>query len=286
MAVAGYVMGGGGQNVDYLMRATDPIDLERRRSLVDAATTARTKTMRGYGEAQRATSDELQRAVRTSDETTRAFEQIDAQVKATEAEIARLEAEVDNRRQLLDLVTAAAPVGSTDIPRLVLDAYRKAAAALSRRTPTCRVEWTALAAIGRIESNHGRYRGAQLALNGDVYPRIVGIPLDGTRSALIRDTDLGLLDGDLEFDRAVGPMQFIPSTWKRINEDGNGDDIRDPNNSYDAALGAAAYLCRANPAGNLDTDEGLRPAVFSYNHSDAYVEAVIAGKHAFELLQL
>jgi membrane-bound lytic murein transglycosylase B len=108
-----------------------------------------------------------------------------------------------------------------------------------------------------------------------VYPRILGIRLDGTRSALVPDTDGGLLDTDTEFDRAVGPMQFIPSTWVRIAEDGNGDGVRDPNNIYDAALGTAAYLCRAVPSGGLDLEENLRPAIFSYNHSDAYVDAVL-----------
>jgi membrane-bound lytic murein transglycosylase B len=76
-------------------------------------------------------------------------------------------------------------------------------------------------------------------------------------------------------------MQFIPSTWARINEDGNGDRTSDPNNIYDAALGTAAYLCRAVPAGGLDADEGLRPAFFSYNHSNAYVEHVLGWHHTY-----
>jgi membrane-bound lytic murein transglycosylase B len=179
------------------------------------------------------------------------------------------------------LVAAAASVGDSDIPRLFLDSYRRAAAALTKRSPQCRVDWPAIAAIGKIESNHGRYRGAQLALNGDVYPRILGIPLDGTRTALIRDTDLGVLDLDVAYDRAVGPMQFIPSTWKRIDEDGDRDGVRDPNNAYDSALGTAAYLCRAVPAGGLDVDEALKVAFFSYNHSDAYVTTVLEWTHRY-----
>jgi membrane-bound lytic murein transglycosylase B len=206
---------------------------------------------------------------------------IEAELTSANAVSSLLAFDVEEKRQLLDSATAAAPVDGTDIPRLFLDAYRRAAATMARRAPNCRVGWAAIAGIGKIESNHGRYRGAQFALNGDVFPRILGIPLDGTRSALITDTDGGLLDTDIEFDRAVGPMQFIPSTWSRIDEDGNGDGIRDPNNIYDAALGTAAYLCRAVPAGGLDTDDGLRPAIFSYNHSDAYVEAVLGWVHTY-----
>ena len=146
------------------------------------------------------------------------------------------------------------------------------------------MSWTVVAAIGRAESNHGRYRGARLALNGDIHPRIVGIPLDGTRSRLIVDTDKGQLDGDTSFDRAVGPMQFIPSTWKRIAQDGNGDRALDANNAYDAALGAAAYLCRAVPQGGLDKEDALRRAVFSYNHSAAYVDRVLASMRLFDAM--
>ncbi|MEA3076313.1 MAG: hypothetical protein QOF60_1221 [Actinomycetota bacterium] len=282
MAVAGYVRGGDSQPVDYLLRATDPADLERRRALVASATRARSDNLHDYEVAQAAASDELQRAVAELEGAARNVERAKAELNDAAVAVMQRQAEVDHRSQLLDLVTAAAPVGASDIPRLFLDAYRQAAAGANKRAPQCRVQWQAVAGIGRIESNHGRYRGAQLALNGDVYPRIVGIPLDGTRTALVKDTDQGALDGDTVFDRAVGPMQFIPSTWKRIDTDGNGDGVRDPNNAYDAALGTANYLCRAVPAGGLDTDDALRIAFFSYNHSDAYVEAALTGTHLFQ----
>src|SRR5687767_9098537 len=61
--------------------------------------------------------------------------------------------------------------------------------------------------------------------------------------ASIVDTDGGVLDGDARWDRAVGPMRFIPSTWQLVGRDGNGDGIADPFSIDDAALSAAAYLC-------------------------------------------
>ncbi len=281
MAVAGYVHGGNTQPVNFILRAKDPLDLARRRTIIRTATEARSSAVIKFSNARRQTSDHLEAAVAVFEEARVAFAGFEAEVNSAAYIRGLVEAEVAEKRQLLDHATAATTVGTTDIPRLFFDAYRKAAATLAKRAPHCRVGWTAIAAIGRIEANHGRYRGAQFALNGDVYPRILGIPLDGTRSALIRDTDQGLLDSDLEFDRAVGPMQFIPSTWARINEDGNNDRVSDPNNAYDAALGTAAYLCRAVPSGGLDLDENLRPAFFSYNHSDAYVEKVLEQAHLY-----
>lgn len=276
MSIAGYMRGGDTQPVDYLLRAKDPVDLERRRTIVETATEARNAAVEGYAVAQRGSSGRLEAAVKAVEEAQASFDIAAAELDSAAAIAGILAFEVEEKRQLLDHANASALVGTTDVPRLFYDAYRSAAAALAKKAPNCRVPWTAIAAIGKVESNHGRYRGSQFALNGDVYPRILGIPLDGTRSALIRDTDLGVMDTDLEFDRAVGPMQFIPSTWIRINTDGNGDGVSDPNNVYDAALGTAAYLCRAVPSGGLDTDEGLRPAFFSYNRSDAYVEKVLA----------
>jgi membrane-bound lytic murein transglycosylase B len=275
MAIAGYVRGGDTQPVDFLLQATDPIDLERRRTIVEVATEARHRAIHTYAAAQRGTSTKLEQAVAAVDEAQAAYDVVAAELDEASAIANLLAFQVEEKRNLLDYATASALVGTTDIPRLVYDAYRSAAVALAQRAPQCRVPWTAIAAIGKIESNHGRYAGSLFALNGDIYPRILGIRLDGTRSALIADTDGGLLDTDTEFDRAVGPMQFIPSTWVRIAEDGNGDGVRDPNNIYDAALGTAAYLCRAVPSGGLDLDENLRPAIFSYNHSDAYVDAVL-----------
>ena len=102
-----------------------------------------------------------------------------------------------------------------------------------------------LAGIGRIESNHGLFGGSvtRFSAAGTVSPRITGPPLDGNGVASIADSDGGRWDGDVTWDRAVGPMQFIPTTWRSLGRDGNGDRIADPNNLFDAAVSAAGYLC-------------------------------------------
>jgi hypothetical protein len=119
--------------------------------------------------------------------------------------------------------------------------------------------------------------------DGTVSVAGVGIRLDGSRGTrAIRDTDRGRLDGDAEFDRAIGPMQFIPGTWRRWGRDGSGDGIADPQNMYDAALAAAAYLCSG--PGGLDTDEGLFPALMRYNRDPVYMPTVLGYANAYRAL--
>lgn len=163
---------------------------------------------------------------------------------------------------------------SDDIPRVALRAYRQASA---QRCPD--LPWSVLAGIGRIESRHGTWGGARPDRRGTVTPPIIGIRLDGTRdTARIPDTDGGRLDGDRRFDRAVGPMQFIPSTWRRYAIDANGDGVADPHNLHDAAHTAAAYLCAA---GAEDRD-GLPGALLAYNRSHPYVDAVLAAAAEYD----
>ncbi|MEP6852579.1 MAG: lytic transglycosylase domain-containing protein [bacterium] len=170
---------------------------------------------------------------------------------------------------------SAAPVvtglAADGIPSVALAAYRRAAAA---QPASCAIPWPLLAAIGRVESDHGRFGSALLRSDGTSTEPIIGIPLDGHGTALIRDTDGGRLDGDRSLDRAVGPMQFIPSTWALYGTDGNGDSVVDPFNIYDSAAAAARYLCAAG--GDLSTAVGQRRAVLAYNDSDAYLASVLA----------
>ena len=136
---------------------------------------------------------------------------------------------------------AGRTTGPTGVPTRALIAYGTAERAQRAATPDCRLSWATLAAIGRVESNHGRLGGAVLDADGVARPRIVGVPLDGSPGvAEVPDTDGGRLDGDPVHDRAVGPMQFLPATWARYGADGDGDGVRDPHDLDDAAAAAAA----------------------------------------------
>ncbi|WP_103532886.1 lytic murein transglycosylase [Streptomyces sp. SM11] len=158
------------------------------------------------------------------------------------------------------------------IPATVLAAYRKAESAVGRSDPGCGLPWQLLAAIGKVES--GQASGGRVDARGTTLTPILGPALDGNGFALIRDTDNGAYDGDRAYDRAVGPMQFIPSTWAAWGADANGDGRRDPNNIYDAALAAGHYLC-AGPR-DLTRRADLDRAILSYNRSDTYLRTVLS----------
>jgi membrane-bound lytic murein transglycosylase B len=162
------------------------------------------------------------------------------------------------------------------IPRVAYEAYLTAAAESPEVTKGCRVDWTVLAALGKVESDHGRVNGGRrLAADGTVTPAIIGPPLDGTSGTqAIEDTDDGTLDGDTRWDHAVGPMQFIPTTWRELGRDANHDGVKDPNNLYDAALTAAAHLCLREP-GDYAKRAELRRALIAYNQSERYADEVL-----------
>jgi membrane-bound lytic murein transglycosylase B len=170
-------------------------------------------------------------------------------------------------------------LAANGIPNVVLNAYRVAAARMASAKPSCGIDWSLLAGIGRVESNHGRYGGAVLNPDGTATPRILGPALDGVQFAYIADSDGGRYDGDTRYDRAMGPMQFIPTTWRAYAVDADGNGTTDPFDIDDVALAAANYLCTAG--GDLRTDAGQRRAVFAYNHSDSYVNQVLALARAY-----
>jgi membrane-bound lytic murein transglycosylase B len=152
-------------------------------------------------------------------------------------------------------------------------AYGNAELVLRSTQPSCHLSWATLAGIGRVESNHGRFAGATLQDDGRPSKPIIGVPLDGSAGVkAIRDTDHGLFDGDPGVDRAVGPMQFIPSTWRKWTSDANLDGVGDPQQIDDAALAAGRYLCAGNR--DLATPKDWWAAVFSYNNSVPYGQKV------------
>ncbi|MFD9847063.1 lytic transglycosylase domain-containing protein [Streptomyces parvus] len=158
------------------------------------------------------------------------------------------------------------------VPATVLAAYRRAESAVGRSDPGCGLPWQLLAAIGKVES--GQASGGRVDARGTTLAPILGPALDGNGFALIRDTDGGAYDGDGTYDRAVGPMQFIPSTWAAWGADGNGDGRKDPNNIFDAALAAGHYLCAGSR--DLTRRSDLDRAILSYNRSDTYLRTVLS----------
>lgn len=181
-----------------------------------------------------------------------------------------------------DLPPLKSPAGGkaeSAIPATVLDAYKKAEATLRQTRSGCNLPWQLLAAIGQVES--GQARGGKVDSTGTTPPEspITGPPLNGKGFAHISDTDNGAFDGDTKYDRAVGPMQFIPSTWAWAGKDGNEDGKKDPNNIYDAALAAGYYLCRYD--WDLSDKADLERAILSYNNSRDYLNTVLRWMETF-----
>lgn len=175
---------------------------------------------------------------------------------------------------------AATVAPATGVPERALQAYAYAHTVLAETQPGCRITWVTLAGIARIESNHGRFQNRTLGPDGRPSTPIIGIPLNGGPNVrAISDTDGGQLDGDLVWDRAVGPFQFIPSTWARWRSDGDGDGLGDPQDIDDSAVAAARYLCAGNR--DLSTGAGWQLAVLSYNNSHAYVADVYAAAEGY-----
>ncbi|WET81924.1 lytic murein transglycosylase [Amycolatopsis sp. QT-25] len=162
---------------------------------------------------------------------------------------------------------------TTGIPARALLAYGNAELAMRQMQPRCKISWATLAGIGRIESNHGQYGGAVLGQDGRPSKPIIGVPLDGSPGVkAIGDTDRGQFDGDAAVDRAVGPMQFIPGTWRRYAADGNRDGVGDPQQIDDATLAAARYLCVNNR--DMSAASGWWQGILSYNNSTEYAQKV------------
>ncbi|CAB0594569.1 LpqU family protein [Corynebacterium diphtheriae] len=176
----------------------------------------------------------------------------------------------------------------TSISSAAIRAYGNAELVAAQSWPECHLSWGTLAGLGFVETRHGTYSGhlfdsRSIDTDGNVLPPIIGVPLDGSPGfAEVKDTDSGELDGDPQFDRAVGPMQFIPESWKRYGRDANGDGVADPNNIDDAALAAANLLCDGR---DLATADGWTNAIYSYNMSNDYLVKVRNAAASYALRQ-
>jgi membrane-bound lytic murein transglycosylase B len=164
------------------------------------------------------------------------------------------------------------------VPEVAVAAYARAVLAAPS---TCGLGWTTLAGIGWVESQHGTVGGRSLDAAGRPSSSIVGPALDGVGpvAAIRASAESARLHGDPEWDHAVGPLQFLPSTWETWARDGDGDGTADPQDLDDAAAAAAAYLCATGQ--DLTTGPGWSAAVFAYNHSATYVSAVYLAATAY-----
>lgn len=283
LAVESFVAGGGGERLNEALASETPAISEvDRRDVLGALSMDVLLTERA---AYRARIDEATgRAAAAVDDLVAARQTLAELDPSRQAAVDRevgAAGEVARDRVAYEESRVLATVEGVEFPLVALDAYYRAAGLLSDRNPGCGVRWWALAGISRVEGRHGTYGGTTLQTNGDTSQRIIGIQLNGTNeTAVIGDSDGGALDGDAAFDRAVGPMQFIPQTWSRFQADGNEDGTSSPFNLYDATLAAAQYLCTAS--GGLDGEAGLRSAYFSYNHSLPYVDSVLGYARLYE----
>lgn len=167
---------------------------------------------------------------------------------------------------------------ASGVPEPALRAY---ATAQLRVDKSCSLGWTTLAGIGWVESQHGTIGDRVLQADGHSSSRILGPALDGSGSfaAIPATPESTMWHGNDRWDHAVGPMQFIPTTWDIWGSDGDGDGVSDPNDLDDAAYAAARYLCADGH--DLTTGQGWADAIFSYNHAQTYVDAVHSAATAY-----
>jgi membrane-bound lytic murein transglycosylase B len=283
LGVALYLSGGSAARIDAALTDEQPSinDVDRRDVLGDASLDVLLAERAAYtARLEQAEARIAEAKTMLGDLRARQAELREQRPAAVDGE-AQLAPRVATERVAYEDARVLAKVDGVEFPLVALDAYYRAAAASDEETPACGVRWWAVAGISRVEGHHGTYGGASLDELGDATKRIIGIQLNGTNNTqVVRDTDGGALDGDPAYDRAVGPMQFIPQTWTRFAADGNEDGLATPFNLYDATLAAARYLCRAS--GGLDEEPGLRAAYFSYNHSVAYVDRVLSFARLYE----
>ncbi|TDZ79209.1 hypothetical protein DE4585_02944 [Mycobacteroides salmoniphilum] len=164
--------------------------------------------------------------------------------------------------------------GGLGIPKIALDAYQNAERMMAKAAPGCGVSWNLLAGIGRIESGHANNGATDV--KGRVVRPIYGPSLDGTLpgNEVIVDHEQTRTQGAQVYVRAMGPMQFLPSTWNHYASDGDGDGKADPQNVFDASLAAARYLCSGGL--NLRDRSQVMSSILRYNNSVAYAQNVLA----------
>jgi hypothetical protein len=142
---------------------------------------------------------------------------------------------------------AMATLSTNGIPSAALYAYKHAETVLADADPACHLPWNLVAAIGRVESNHGRIQGNALSADGVAQPGIS--------------------------KPALGPMQLTQGTFDTVSIDSDGDGAKNPQDIDDAATAAGIFLCSGE--GDLSSDADARAAVARYGDGKKYVNSVM-----------
>jgi membrane-bound lytic murein transglycosylase B len=286
LAVDSYVRGGMGQTIQ-----TDDLDLEdaaehgQEQALVRVVTNHHREDYDTNVRVRDHSTREIERNTLLLDSTRQRIAETVAARDSAGASAVRLAVELEAARKAVADSRMTAQVIGADFPLVAMDAFWRAAGKVNGEAPGCGLRWTILAGISRVEGVHGTWAGSSLDGDGATTKRITGPPLNGERNtAVVRDSDGGLWDDDTTWDRGVGPMGFIPSSWRIFGSDGNGDGNFDPHNIYDAAEASARLLCWASAG--LDAEEGLRAALFRYNRSQRYVDIVVGYIRSYDALNL
>ena len=186
------------------------------------------------------------------------------------------------------------------IPEHAARAYVQAAARIGAIEPGCAIDVAYLAGFGSMESGHGtvavdlatgtsdgRGRKGSVSwepLTGVSTPAILGTLLDGGGTGGnttpyrndLDPADRAFYRQSDPYIRAVGPTQFLPSTWEGVRgvADGNDDGVADPFNYYDGALATAVKTCRDGHG--LATEADQRRAALAYNGAGWYADGVLS----------
>jgi len=247
VAVASYTSGGPGSSVDALLSARTIGDFARRQTIFTTVAQTSSAALKAYEHARHDASRSTLRSVDALQGANVAKAVAEERVPVSDDAVARASLALADRRKVLTLVSDAVPTVGTDIPGMVLDAYRRAALAVEAHG--CSLGWWGLAGIGKVESNHGRANRAQLTPAGELVPYIVGIALDGSNGTqAVAATDGGRFDGDPVFDHAVGPMQFITSTWVSWDAAGEGGTTPTPTTSMTPRWGRPPICAPPRPS--------------------------------------
>lgn len=203
----------------------------------------------------------------------------DEPVLAPAVAVPRAESARQPRRGRLRAVADYQPLVS-DIPSESLAAYQRAETVMDEAAPRCRLDWSVLAGVAEVESDHGREGDSTVTARGVSRPGVFGKALNGRHGReRVRDTDAGVTDGNARWDAPAGPMGLLPSTWSVVAVDSDGDGRRNLQDVDDAALGVAVFLC--DGARDLGAADELRAALAAFNPAPGYARMVMSLARAY-----